>query len=80
MINIFSLDFLNRLERNVPIIYRHLVTLFQTESEARFRVINRGPIDENDFRQLNEHYEDLSTIYNAQLEQVFVFQWYAPLI
>ena len=59
-------------------LYRHLMGLFQSESAAHERIIQRRPIDEHNIQGLNEEYEDRTLIYNIQREQVFLFQRYAP--
>ena len=55
-------------------MYRHLIGLFQAESDARGRIVQRGPIDEYNFQALNDRYEDRNLIYSAQHEQVFCFK------
>ena len=59
-------------------MYQHLMSLFQRGSEAHQRISERGSFDINDYLCLNAYYDDRTAIYNAQLEQVFIFHRYAP--
>lgn len=70
MASIFSLDFLNWLERNVPREYERLTFLFVLESEAWARIMSPNchpEITREEFR---------NDIHQFQLFQVEIYQRY----
>lgn len=75
---IFSEDFLNWLQRELPALYQHLSGLFSRESQAHERIIRRGPIDPTDLYLVSVFLEDQNIIRECHREQVFLFQRYSP--
>ena len=68
--HLFSLEFLNWLERNEPAIYGRLMLLFRVESVARWRVL-RGEYTSNQVDEMN-------AIDYSQAEQVLLFRQFSP--
>ena len=74
MLPLFSLGFLNWLERNGPAVYGRLSLLFWMESVAMWRILH-GDYNPN---QLDPILDEMNAIDHSQMRQVLLFREYSP--
>ena len=71
---LFSLGFLNWLQRNEPAAYGRLNLLFRMESVARWRILH-GDYNPD---QLGPILDEMNVIDHSQMQQVLIFRQYSP--